>query len=78
MPNAVHSAWHMAKRSTFPLVDRAVGGDLAGRLGAWRDEGLTYEQISRKLHAEHGIDVASTTVYRWCIEQGVATTEPAA
>lgn len=60
----------MARTSTFPLYDRASGGGLKQRLRAMRRKGMTYEQIAAELRNE-GIDVASTTVFRWCRSEGI-------
>ena len=56
----------MAPGTTFPLVDKALGGNLAKWLTDWRADGKSYETIARLLHSEHGIDVSTATVYRWC------------
>lgn len=55
----------MSRTSTFPLHDRAIG-DLAGKLTAWRSEGLSYVDIARKLDTEHEVTVDPATVGRWC------------
>lgn len=61
----------MARTSTLPLVDRVLNGQLRETLATHRAAGETYEQIARWLAAEHGIDVVSTTISRWCTELGV-------
>lgn len=60
---------------TYELIDRILGGTLGQKLDAWRAEGLSYERIAARLSAEHDIDVAGTTVYRWL---NPAAPEPAA
>lgn len=58
----------------FPLVDRILEGRLAETLRVYRAEGLSYEQISRRLADEHQIEIVTETVRKWCIE--VAADEP--
>jgi len=56
----------MARTSTFDLHDGHMSGRLTHLLVLWRSEGRTYEQITDLLREQHGIDVATSTVYRWC------------
>lgn len=58
------------RTSTFPLYDRAAGGRLKVRLRTMRRRGMTFEQIAEKLRTE-GINVSTSTVHRWCHQQGV-------
>lgn len=48
------------------LTDRVLGGELDRFLAERREAGLSYEQIARQLLADHQINVAATTVWRWC------------
>jgi len=56
-----------------PLVDRILEGKLTDRLTQWRDEGLSYDAIARRLDADHDIGVTAETVRKWCIEPTEAT-----
>lgn len=56
---------HMGRRPQHLLVDRLLKGRLAESLTAWRDEGLSFESMAFRLHAEHDIEVTSETVRRW-------------
>ncbi len=56
------------RTSTYPLVDQILGGNLAKTLTDWREEGLTYRQMSDRLKAEHGVDISIETVRRWMSE----------
>lgn len=57
----------------FDLSDRATGGRLALLLRKWRSEGLSHEQIARKLDLEHGITVSGRTVANWLRNLGEDT-----
>lgn len=63
----------MATGTTFPLVDKIMEGRLDEQLRRWRSESLSYEQIARRLLTDFEVDINSTTVRRWCIEQGIDT-----
>lgn len=77
----------MALSSRFRMADRLVDGRLADLLGTYRSEGLSWDEISRRLYAESGVEVSAGTLSLWAIELGVvnpdgsaivpATTEPA-
>lgn len=62
----------MTRRAMFPLVDRALGGDLEARLREWRSTSppTSFEQIGHLLRAEEVV-VSSETVRRWCIDLGI-------
>ena len=55
----------MSGTSKYDLIDRVLGGTLTDDLHRWRTEGLTYESISRRLAADHKVDVSAATVHRW-------------
>ena len=69
----------MTRRAMFPLVDRALGGDLEARLREWRTTSppTSYEQIGHLLRSEDVV-VSSETVRRWCIELGIESDGTAA
>ena len=56
----------------YDLIDRVLGGTLRTKLNAWRAEGLSYEQIARRLDNEHDINVSTATVCRWLTAEAVA------
>lgn len=58
--------------STFPLADRIYEGHLGARLRQWKKHGDSFETIARRLATEKDIHVSSTTVYRWCVDLGIA------
>lgn len=58
----------MARRTIYPLIDRALDGTLADRLRRWRDEGMSYASIATRLHVEHGVDVSHETVRQWVLD----------
>jgi len=60
----------MARGSTFPLADRALGGTLERRLRRWRKEERSYDAIARLL-ADEGIQVTDETVRRWANDLGI-------
>ena len=47
------------------MADRLAGGNLADTIRTLTDEGLSPDGISRRLFADHGIDVSGRTVARW-------------
>ena len=59
----------MANRSTFPLVDRLIGGDLAARLEGWRKDDLSFESIADLIRDEAEVTVSASTVRRWCEDE---------
>ncbi len=55
----------MARASTLPIYDMAHGGNLIPLLRRMRDQGESYDRITEAVR-ELGVDVHSSTVYRWC------------
>ena len=55
----------MAGTSTLPVHDRATGGQLIPLMVRLREQGATYEQIATEVRTL-GVEVAASTVYRWC------------
>lgn len=53
--------------ASFDLINTGMNGELAQRLRAWRDEGLTYDTISRRLDDE-GYVVSREMVRRWVLD----------
>lgn len=49
----------------FRMVDRIVGGNLAETIRKHRDEGLTPDQISLRLFADHQLEIPGRTMRRW-------------
>lgn len=64
--------------SLYRMADRITGGDLRAILTGLRASGESFDTISKRLFAEHGVDVTSQTVANWvaAIERA-ATTEAA-
>lgn len=61
----------MGRASIYPLADRLIDGGLRNLLSQRRAAGDSFEVIARSLATDHGVDVATETVRRWCIEQGI-------
>lgn len=55
----------MARTSTYPLVDRALGGRLDTLLSQWQADKVPLSEMSFKLRTEHGIKVSASTLGRW-------------
>lgn len=51
-----------------PLVDRVLAGRLDDFLREARDNGQSAAATSRRLFAEHGIEVSAETVRKWFAE----------
>jgi hypothetical protein len=56
----------------YDMVDRALGGDLAGRLAAMRADGRSIDEMTAEIAAT-GFPVSRETVRRWCKQVGVPT-----
>jgi len=54
----------------FEIADKALDGQLAARLRAWRSDGLTFDAIARELLAED-LTVTAESVRNWCIRLGI-------
>ena len=61
----------MPSTSSFPLVDRIVGGTLRGELARRRAAGESYAVIARWLAVEHQVDLTGETVRQWCRTLGI-------
>lgn len=55
----------MGRASTFALYDRLLDGRLGEILKTYRAEGLSYFEITRRLSADHEIDITTETARRW-------------
>lgn len=51
--------------SVYRMADRLLQGRLADRLITLRGEGLSFEDISRRLYADAGIEVTGGTLRIW-------------
>lgn len=58
----------MAEPNThlWRMADRLAGGELASTISRFRAEGFGLENISRRLFADHGIEVTRQTLASWC------------
>lgn len=57
----------MRKPSTqYRMADRLADGKLGDILTAGRMDGLSYDDIARRLFADHGIEVTRQTIANWC------------
>lgn len=57
--------------SQYRMADRLTGGRLADIIAGLRAEDRSYEEITRRLFAEHGIEVTRQTVARWGALMGI-------
>lgn len=55
----------MGATSTFDAWNASLGGKLPALLRAYRDNGASFEVITRELYKDHGISVSRDTVRRW-------------
>jgi len=54
--------------STSPvwlMADDRTDGNLAATINQYRQDGISYEGIARRLYAEHGIEVTRQTIANW-------------
>lgn len=59
--------------ATFRMADRLAGGTLADQLREMRGDDLSFDEIGRRLYAEHGIEVTRQTISNWCETLGITT-----
>lgn len=59
-------------RSLYPLLDQMAGGNLTQRLTDWRADGLSYDEIARRIEDLTQVATNGESIRRWCIEHGVA------
>lgn len=50
--------------SAFDWTNRLIGGGLEDKLAKWRDDGLTYRQISERLR-DLNVTVHPSMAHRW-------------
>lgn len=50
----------------FRMADKMAGGRLAEIIANGRAEGLSFDDIARRLYADFGIEVTRQTVANWC------------
>lgn len=55
----------MIDTATWRMADRLAHGRLEAIIATHRANGLSADAISRRLHADHGIDVTGRTIARW-------------
>lgn len=68
----------MARTSTFPLVDRLLGGQLAALLRSWHDDDtVSLDEMVYRLRSEHEVTVSRSTVARWLERPEVQNAEVA-
>ncbi len=48
-------------------AEKRLGGDLDRRLHLWRQEGISYNAIARRIQAEAGVVVTAEAVRLWWI-----------
>lgn len=53
------------KSAAWRLADRQLDGRLAERLTELRSDGVSFDEISRTLFAEGGVEVAANTLRAW-------------
>lgn len=51
----------------FDLINTGMNGELAQRLRTWREEGFTYDTISRRL-GDEGYVVSRDMIRRWFLD----------
>lgn len=66
----------MIDSTTWRMADRLAHGRLEAIIASHRANGLSADAISRRLHADHGIDVAGRTIARWIIAAALDDDEP--
>lgn len=58
--------------SHWRLADRVLDGRLAETLTAFYRESRSWEDVARRLYAEHGLTVSGQTLRRWAKELGLS------
>lgn len=55
----------MKPSPNFRMADRLADGKLAEIITTYRLEGLSFDDIARRLFADHGIEVTRQTIANW-------------
>lgn len=71
-----HSDGMSTRSSLYRLANEKLDGSLEDVVCSLRAEGLSWERVARRLHADHGIDVASETLRKWHTANGSAEPIP--
>jgi hypothetical protein len=67
----------LAPRSpAYRMADRLCGGDLAARLAKCRADGLSWDDVSRRLYAESGVEASRDTIRSWARQLGIEPPAP--
>ncbi len=67
----------MAPRSgTYRMANRLTGGKLADLLTEYRAAGLSWDDISRRLYGDFGVEVTAVTLQSWASEPATSDQEP--
>jgi intein-encoded DNA endonuclease-like protein len=55
------------RTSTYTAWDRALNGELSSVLAGYRASGMSLDDITHQLRADHDIRVSKSTVARWVV-----------
>jgi hypothetical protein len=62
----------MAPRSAqFRMADKLAQGRLEALMGSLYGDSGSWEEVSRRLFAEHGITISGQTLRRWAEQLGI-------
>lgn len=57
--------------SHWRMADRVLEGTLADTLAKLYTESLSWEEVARRLYADHDLTVSGQTLRRWARELGI-------
>lgn len=57
--------------SHWRMADRVLNGTLADTLAVLYKESRSWEEVARRLYADHGLTVSGQTLRRWAKELGL-------
>lgn len=53
------------------MADRLTGGRLASLIAAYRAEGLSWDDVARKLYDDGGVEANGETIRKWATALGI-------
>ncbi len=61
----------MARTQVLKFADRALGGRLPLILAQYREEGMSFRSMAKRLSADHAVEVTGETIRAWCLDLGI-------
>lgn len=62
--------------SAYRMADRLLDGKLADLIAQYRAAGMTWDQVSRQLYIDGGVEVTNQTLINWAEKLGIPLERP--